>query len=468
MKNGWLVSILALACLAGCLPEKHVVWSPDGRTAAVFGKAGLYLADGKGKLSPYAEGDAQVPLVSWLPDSRSVVALQITQAETWDAAAAVLTGEQRAEVMRMAAAMRKDILAYEGDVAKLKPKSLEKTDVNPMVVVLCLRDRHSEGLAEKLGEKWDELKEVTASVSALQVHRLVGPGAKGGKVLTRSLATIRSLRLSPDGKGLAFVQGRWKAGRVVYDLWVVPIDASTPPRSVDEEVAIQPDWSPDSRSLVYVVAAGGGDAPKVGAVKVRPVYSSAGKVREDMGEAKVLARVLYDETMKLHWLSDGRILVNTSPASLPAGEKDWHKPPTLFVLTATDTGPVAPLGVSGAAQRRQVSGAFEVSPDEKRVSILDSDGKVAVIELYTGAVVDVQTDKLADNAPKTVPTWRSARELCFVVRAGSKHGSPGRAEVVIWSPEGVRCISRDWPDKAVEGFLPSAPAPAEPATRPAE
>jgi hypothetical protein len=52
-----------------------------------------------------------------------------------------------------------------------------------------------------------------------------------------------------------------------------------------------------------------------------------------------------------------------------------------------------------------------------------------------------------------IPVWRTNDELCFVVPAESKLGTPNGTEVVLWSPAGSRCLSKDWPESVTKDFL---------------
>ena len=99
--------------------------------------------------------------------------------------------------------------------------------------------------------------------------------------------------------------------------------------------------------------------------------------------------------------------------------------------------------------------AFEVSPDGQRVAVASEKGKVAVFTLASGYVWYIQPEEEQgqDAGLRTVPTWRSNDELCFAVPKGSKDGSPDRAEIVLRSEKGVRCISKNWPESLVEDFL---------------
>jgi dipeptidyl aminopeptidase/acylaminoacyl peptidase len=60
---------------------------------------------------------------------------------------------------------------------------------------------------------------------------------------------------SPDGKWVVFsvVEPSYETDKAVSDLWLVPVDASQPPRRITDTKAPEDDaaWSPDSRSIAF-------------------------------------------------------------------------------------------------------------------------------------------------------------------------------------------------------------------------
>ena len=61
---------LVLLLLGGCL-EKHLVWSPDGKRAAVVAKDGLHFCDPDGKLTSLLLPG--VYEIAWTSDSQQLV-----------------------------------------------------------------------------------------------------------------------------------------------------------------------------------------------------------------------------------------------------------------------------------------------------------------------------------------------------------------------------------------------------------
>ena len=70
-----------------------------------------------------------------------------------------------------------------------------------------------------------------------------------------------------------------------------------------------------------------------------------------------------------------------------------------------------------------------------------------------------------------LPAWRSAEELTFLVPAKSRNPKSPRPEVVVWSPTGIRTLSKSWPDEMMDAFRPKEEEPEDerqPTTQPKE
>ena len=100
---------------------------------------------------------------------------------------------------------------------------------------------------------------------------------------------------------------------------------------------------------------------------------------------------------------------------------------------------------------------FSLSPDKKKVAIVNEQGHVSVLFLETGELRPLQEADVYPNSDKytpLIPNWRNADEVTCVVPVGDTAGSPARAEVVLANLNGQRtAISKAWPDTAVKGLL---------------
>jgi len=444
-----VVGMLLALTACGCWP-KRIIWSPDGQRAVLIGSEQLYLCDREGRLSEATA--CQAGAVCWFADSQRLLVQTHEEITGWDELAPLLSDEQRGDAVALAKKLRQEVLAAEGPWDDFKPRTLEDVSATlSAAVLLCMRDRFGEGLAEKIGEKWQELEEFTTTVWIIRHARVQNGRLVLGPVLVRSLESILEVRISPSQAAVAFTAERLEGTAALF---VVGIDPPAPRREVADAVAGAFDWTPDGQALVFAAAPleeVEKDLICVGELRKRTVCNEAGYLLGTFSGTTELARLAYHPLLfKVRCLSDGRILFATQALELPyAGEiprrvglfaiDPARQPTVLAVLPADDKLP-------------ELVYCFQVSPDEKRLAIPGEKGRVAVVELATGQVRMVQTKEC--SRLWTVPTWRSADELCFAVPPGSRYGSEDRKEVVLWSSEGrLRRLSETWDDALVKDIL---------------
>ncbi len=458
-KRTWTVLGVALtaALLVGCI-EKRVDWSPNGRWATVIGHEGaLHISDGDGNLSKRIA--PKVRRVAWFPDSTHVLVLRDVEAKTWDEVAAVLSPGLSEKLIAAARQMSGELLLFEGDLDDFEPSAAKTVSGAEMIAVaLYARDYLADTVREKLGDKWGELQDMSAAIQTLQTAEVRSGSAQLGSIVFQTLDAIGHPRISGDGAYLAFTIERDTDGSEERRLFVMPIEGDDEPLEVAGLVGQHVDWSTGGTSLVFtranVPAPDGDDALRLGAVSRRVVRDDSGELLEEFADIDDLAGLIFDETLKLRVLADGRVLFAATDVRLPATAKQMPQRQSLFTVDLNGAATVTRV-LSSAIESELAAnlGFFEVSPDGTRVSVPTDNGRVAVVVLATGEVIHVQPHKDAQDKLRTVPTWRSNDELCFAVPAASEHGSPKRAEIVLWSARGTRTISRSWPDAVVKEFL---------------
>lgn len=459
----WMVAVAVVVVttgLIGCIPEKRVFWSADGRWAAVRAGDGLYLCDEHGKLSERLLTD--VGSVAWFADSKRLILARNVKAKTWDEVVQAVDSEVVRELEARGDRLHAEVLAYEGDLDDFEPQSTEGlTDTAKVALMLYVRDKRSAGMPEKLGKHWEGIEKAEAWLGVLQLAEAREAALELGPILVTSVNGIGEPGISPDGRKVAYLEaagGEQESRR----LHVVAVDASNPPALVAERTSMFTDWSADGRYLAYAAAnalsVGSDGAMRLGVIARRQVCDGQGGLLETLPEAEDLAGILFQQETKVRCLRDGRVIFATLEVQLPCTSKDMPQRSGLFAVDP-ERQPVVTRLIPRQAEAVLPDAVpfFELSPDERHVCVPGLDGRVAVLTLATGEVWTLHSDEEADEL-RTVPTWRSADELCFSF--GPQPGEPdGRAEIVLgkldWEKRQVerKAISRDWPESVVDGFL---------------
>lgn len=478
MKRGILLIALtgiALA-LAGCLPKKHIVWSPDGARAAVIGgDAGLYLCSPDGELSERLAEN--VNEVAWLPDSGGLVVVHDVKIETWQALAAELEPDYVQQLTRLGELLHAEAMAYEGDWDHFEPRGyVELGGREFAALILYLRDVRPEGLRAKLGTHWEDLEKLEVPITRLQLMELDGEGLHPGAVLAQSLGVLSEPTVSPDGRHVAYISlaplgVEAEFGRPISEfdrrwLYVALLESDDAPRPVNRACTLSLDWAPDGSHLAYSAASApltpDDDAMQLGVVKRRAVCDLRGGLLDEFPEAEALAGIVFNikESARVRCLPDGRIVFATLELHLPATTADMPQQFGLFAVDP-DRQPTV-LRLIPRAAEAALPGAvflFDPSPDGEHICIPGTNGEIGVLTIATGAVRLVLADEEIDRL-RTQTAWRSAGELTFAVVPGEA-GDKGRPELALYDldwdadePVQSRTIlSAAWPEEVVTGLL---------------
>ncbi|HPM24535.1 MAG TPA: hypothetical protein PLP66_11570 [Phycisphaerae bacterium] len=467
-----LVAAVLLGGICGCVPEKRVAWSPDGHWATVKAADGLYLCDESGKLSArLVEG---VNSVAWLPDSKHLLWSRTEPVTTWEALLPLLTPEQRKTIETRGPRLREELMAHQGDWDGFEPESIHGlTDGETPALLIYVRDKLGDGLPEKLGDKWNELKELTANANILDLVPLNDAGTPGAaRVIVRSINAYEDLCVSPSGKLVAY-RSAAASGSQPPALFVVALDGGTP-QLVADHAAAYPDWSADSRYIVYAATNTPGDDDdknlRLGVVARRQVCGAGGTLLAELPDPEELAGIVFQNWVRVRCLRDGRVLFATLEVHMPCVSADMPQRAGLFAVDPGRQPGVTRL--TSRAAENELPGLlllFEVSPDERHLAVPGDDGRTAILTLATGAVWPVVGEGECDRL-RTVPAWRSRDELCCAVVPGS-NGEQQRAEIALLKLDfdarqvERRIISTGWPGEIVVDFLQdkSFPPQSQPA-----
>lgn len=456
-----------LVLCAGCDPKDWVCWAPDGEHAFVQGADGTWLIDRTGKiLGPAPDARA------WLPDSRRVIAVHAVKPTSWDEYARLLGPDRTGKTTNAAARMVEVIQAYHGDWAKFGDSPEYKKWESDVVghafaadwlarsVALYLQRTNPKVLAPLLDTSSVSITNLIPDIYELGVRNVLPSDPTAIRLLARLPDEVLSVFPSPTGQVLAFAVG--EPDRPL--LYVIPQSTNSSPVIVDEGV-IEASWSTDGQTLVYpkTTIPYSSKSMQLGTITSRRVCGTNGQVLAQFEDPKDLAGVILGQTdsppsTRVACLPDGRILFAAASIRLPAVTADLPGNLTLFAIRPGDTpsleSVVRPVDISRLPDRVD---RFSLSPDKKRVAIVDRQGNVSILSLDTGELRPVQATTVYSNADKytqLIPTWRTTNEVSCLVPIGDSSGSTARVEVVLTNLNGQKtAISLSWSNAMMKGML---------------
>jgi hypothetical protein len=433
-----------LVLLAGCVTQR-IVWSPDGKQAAVIAGDDLYLCDPEGNLSSRLL--SQVSIVAWFRDSRRLAIARGESCTNWIQLAAALSPQTIESIRRSGAELLSKLQSGDpNEILAAENRTGEKELVAARL--LFLRDE-DHGAALKLLKDAPQLKDLKANLSTLVVARVDNGHLEVGPVLAAEIGNIEEVRVSPNAAAIAYTVSPGEVTR----LSVVDVNGGQPARVVATPAAVYPDWSPDGNSLVYITAANtnsGAADVTLAVLARRRVVNENGRV-EIHGTQDELAGLLFNGLARVRCLRDGRILFASEEWRLPVTTNDLPQRQQLFALDPERQSTLTRLVPHGTQEQLPASLAyFEVSPDEKRVAVGGDKSMVAVFTLASGNVELVQAG--TDTDLKSIPCWRSATELCYIA-VQTANTNQHRADVALWQDGKTRLISQRWPESVRKGLL---------------
>ena len=454
LRRAWRTTVIAttISLIAGCWKDS-VIWSPDGNHAAIITTDGLHLCDASGKLSPLlAPG---VDRAAWLPDSQRLVLATTREIKEYSALTAALGPERTRSLAAKSEAIWQLWLATPNG-ADFNPP-LAADDVGAVMVYLRAH-HHDETLAKVKEKDRADFEAAGANWHSLVVARITGDKLECGPTLSDGLATIEDIRPTPSGLAVAFVTNAELSPEndAGLQLHVVPTDGSTPASLLSTQVGAHPDWTPDSRTIVYLQAEGGHfsgkpDDLRLGALVERRVLDEHGHVvlGKD-SNPRELAGLIFQTENRVRCLRDGRVLFDAAEFRLPLAGSDRSTREQLFALDRTKEKPaLVPLIPAPELGRMPNPLAFfEVNAIETEV-LFGGGGDVPVLRLADGHVehhavplVDNSNDK---NPP--LPRWRLAGEFSYLKKTS------GRNELVLWRGDQETSLSQTWPDEVLRKLI---------------
>jgi WD40 repeat protein len=406
--------ILALAMTAGCLPEKRIVWSPDGQRAAVATPNGLFFIDSKGIVLPSKL--TQTPArCEWFADGRRLAVAHTRKVKGWNDVKGLYTAQQVEAIVKAAEDAHTRAMSYDGnwDDFKFDPQDTLTSGMET-AAFLCLRDEHAQGLPDKLGAKWEEFQKIEPAVWLLQVFTWKESALEEGVVLTRTLEEIRQPHISPDGKNVAFLMNTSTSRNEALSIYLAPSGGGGI-RNVADNVSVDYSWSPDGRYLAYI----GCNSPtsddqrtiQLGAVTTVAVADKAGMLLKEWSERNERVGLLFNGSLSVKWLRDGRLLFSSFEVTLPATPRDMPQEWSLFVLDPRMPASVTRVLARDLAHPREPSlPLFELSPDESNVLLRGSKGRFSLYNFASGDETDLVSADDPKGQMRCLASWQTIRK----------------------------------------------------------
>lgn len=444
-----IVSMFALLA-AGCLPEKRIVWSPDGSRAAVMGEDGLRVVTPDGKLTDLLIPGAK--RAAWFADGRRILVIVSSKKATWADVEPELSVEDRARAAELGQLYRTQVFAHTGAPEGLQLK--HTTPVTPgqsVAGVVYMRDRLPEGMAEKLGKHWEEIGKFEMDLTKAVVYTIDGDRVIEGIKLLTSVDDLQEPSVSPSGRHIAFIRRTpmIEGGDSLdpNDLVIMSADGSASRPAIVNHVAFGYGWSADGRSVAVIhTPVASAKSVTVGAVATVEIIKSDG-TSVDAGDINVEDRVglFFNQFGCVKYMPDGRLIFSAHAATLPATDQEMPRSWSLYAWSPSmRAGSTKLLGRGADAILTEEHSMFEISPDGKRAVMNGGKGSTVVADLTTGET-SIWFDMKEAGGTQSRPTWRSNDEVCAVTPDDVTVSKPEKWSVVLLKGQGApQLLSAGW------------------------
>ena len=433
------LSILALSACDG----NYMVWSSDGKLAAVIGSKGLRVIETEDSISPVLVDRAG--MFRWIPQEHEGLVVNFDYVRSWADLKPILSAEQEKQIIQEAAILRKKVFTYHGDRKKFEDSALRVLGY-PLPAALYLRSNSSVDFEKLTLKKWPAYAAVKVPIFNIKTCSIQPQSARLGRTIDRGIDEIIDLRVSPNGKYLACVKHR----RPKETNYLSVFSLSGPEKLVNiaADTAVYPDWSADSHSIFYSRLNSAAETKTLkipdlheGGLFKLDIVDGAGKLLAKKNSQR-LANLLFDVKAPIRALKDGRVLFLSRELRFP--EAAQRVPlVALFAYKPVDGGTVETV-----FRKDKDLTYFEPNPDQEQIAVVSASA-INVIKSNGSDPVEVCNGKDIE-ASGILPQWKSNSELSYDAKIKTANTpKPGYA-VMLWSrASGNKDISKSWNKDAV-------------------
>lgn len=441
IKRIFFAVLLIAACfLPGCFTKK-IVWSPDGKWGAVCFEDGLYFTDAQGNISEKAAGYGN--FVSWFNDSENLLVEESLTLKNWDE----IQQKANAQIIDTLKSCAKSIEQVENlDQLDKKMKELDVSD-NVIAGAMMYLKANSKFKLSDTAVKVTKMNEFI--LCRIEWLKWKDNQCQIVKEVGQFTEIVWDIRISYNDQYAVFTTCDPDDGST-SKLWLADIDNSKL-NLLDTMVSIYPDWSSDGKSIVYARLLYSGDEEvELGRLLSVNVLDYNGLFVQEVQKPEVLCGLMMNWMTKVRCLNDGRILFSSLELSLPFTAGDFPDQMQLFMLNTNIKSGITPLILKSELGKLSCYNLnlFEVSGDNRYISVADNNGAVAVLDTQKGEVSIVLEEKNTRKSLDSIPVWRGT-ELYYL----SRDESTDKAKLMVkdMSSGGESfCLSENWPDDVVE------------------
>ena len=444
LKFQFLLVLLSIFTLTGCIDTCPMAWSPSGDMMALFAGEGLQIATTKGYLSPKLL--SHVRKAKWLPDSKHILIERVQVITSWKEAFSLLTEQQKDEAVGLAKLFEQQI-SLPQDIAKWDDDKI--ASYPPAVIqsaVLYLKENKNIDLKTK----WHSLPYIQASPCAAYVLDIIEfnlQSITAIKELWRGFDEIDNMQIAPDTKYVSIAQKKISENENgSFNISVVSLELPEKPIKVAESISKHTDWSTDSRSIIFFQAENNQrKEPLFGSLSSLRIRDDRGFILQSDRETKKLVYLIGDDSFYVCCLKDGRIIFTAPTVELPTTCSDFSHTKNIFSVRPGDQFSRRLMSKEIADDLRDIS-FMQANSDCTNILLYNSNkGKLGVLSTDGGNYFEREI-RSAWN-----PCWRNSDEVCFVRPKDNKNSKKQDADVVLFSVSTgkERIISNTWPRSSI-------------------